>query len=476
MPHDFRSPMRLKNFIETTVVRELKCAISKQLSKIVAETKDVKVKVGKRSKVAATGTGDTGADEPAEEAEETPAETKKKKRRKILGAEDKAEEEERAADAEEQADEEEDEDDDDDVSSGMYDPPQEEEEGVEDPDERELERPEEEAEGRNEEEEDEEADDEAKPKQGEDEDDEEDEDVASPKGKRSKKGDTGGTKEAREEDGEDGGSGGSHKAKEVSKKKAKSEGKTATSLSERGKALQKQAEQDLAEALKEDNFVWRSDLKDDALTIIVTHNHAQCPHSLFVGEVLRGVLSAATLQDPACEGVQAVHVKVENDKVSLECEGINLFGLQCLSPALVGHNQIYTNNLRHVLDIYGVEAARASVVREVRGVFGHYGIQVDHRHLSLIADYMAQAGGLRPFNRLGMIHCTSPLLQMSYETTMQFLSTACKEDLLDNMVSPASAIVLGQPPAVGTGVVNLLVDLDPPDPPWKKQRRFKFPT
>eukprot|EP00434_Breviolum_minutum_P035435 symbB.v1.2.031369.t1/scaffold3593.1/size53504/3 len=56
----------------------------------------------------------------------------------------------------------------------------------------------------------------------------------------------------------------------------------------------------------------------------------------------------------------------------------------------------------------------------------------------------------------------SPLLQMSYETTMQFLSTACQEGLFDNMASPASSIVLGKPPEVGTGIVNILVDLDPP--------------
>eukprot|EP00913_Durusdinium_trenchii_P007246 g6810.t1 len=49
-----------------------------------------------------------------------------------------------------------------------------------------------------------------------------------------------------------------------------------------------------------------------------------------------------------------------------------------------------------------------------------------------------------------------------------------QEGLLDNMRSPASSIVLGRPPEVGTGMVNLLVDLDPPEPASKKQRQFKF--
>lgn len=41
-----------------------------------------------------------------------------------------------------------------------------------------------------------------------------------------------------------------------------------------------------------------------------------------------------------------------------------------------------------MLVAYGVEACRATVVKEVSGVFGAYGIGVDPRHLSLIADFM----------------------------------------------------------------------------------------
>jgi DNA-directed RNA polymerase I subunit RPA1 len=47
-----------------------------------------------------------------------------------------------------------------------------------------------------------------------------------------------------------------------------------------------------------------------------------------------------------------------------------------------------TNNPAAMLAAYGVEACRATVVKEVSGVFGAYGIGVDPRHLSLIADFM----------------------------------------------------------------------------------------
>lgn len=53
-------------------------------------------------------------------------------------------------------------------------------------------------------------------------------------------------------------------------------------------------------------------------------------------------------------------------------------------PAL----QVTSNDVMAVWRVLGVEAARATLVREVRAVFGAYGIAVDPRHLGLIADYM----------------------------------------------------------------------------------------
>ena len=51
-------------------------------------------------------------------------------------------------------------------------------------------------------------------------------------------------------------------------------------------------------------------------------------------------------------------------------------------------NKLYSNDIVAILKTYGVEAARAAIMREVSGVFKVYGIAVDMRHLSLIADYM----------------------------------------------------------------------------------------
>ena len=91
---------------------------------------------------------------------------------------------------------------------------------------------------------------------------------------------------------------------------------------------------------------------------------------------------------------------------------------------LVDINEIYTNDISAILKTYGVEAARSAITQEIASVFGVYGIDVDARHLSLIADYMTFEGGYKPFNRMGMDSNPSPFTQMSYERTTHFLTTS----------------------------------------------------
>ena len=72
-----------------------------------------------------------------------------------------------------------------------------------------------------------------------------------------------------------------------------------------------------------------------------------------------------------------------------------------------------------------IEAARYCIVKEIRGVFDENGIEVDYRHLSLVADFMTQNGTYKPFNRIGMQESSSPFLKASYETSTAFLSDSC---------------------------------------------------
>ena len=99
-------------------------------------------------------------------------------------------------------------------------------------------------------------------------------------------------------------------------------------------------------------------------------------------------------------------------------------------------------------------------MNEIKSVFGVYGISVDPRHLGLIADYMTHEGGYKPLNRAGIESCASPLLKMSFETTMNFLNQATLHGQQDNLRTPSASIILGKPPTCGTGAFELHAHLN----------------
>ncbi|KAH6595364.1 hypothetical protein BASA50_005882 [Batrachochytrium salamandrivorans] len=149
----------------------------------------------------------------------------------------------------------------------------------------------------------------------------------------------------------------------------------------------------------------------------------------------------------------------ENDKsVCVGTDGTNLQGMW-EHDQFIDINNISTNDIAAVLRTYGIEAARAAIMKEIAGVFGVYGIQVDPRHLSIIADYMTFEGGYKPFNRTGMNSNPSPFLQMSFETTTNFLTTATLTGDLDPLDSPSARLVMGQVVKSGTGAFSVLQPL-----------------
>mmetsp|Transcript_8967 Transcript_8967/g.13587 ORF Transcript_8967/g.13587 Transcript_8967/m.13587 type:complete len:334 (-) Transcript_8967:45-1046(-) len=149
---------------------------------------------------------------------------------------------------------------------------------------------------------------------------------------------------------------------------------------------------------------------------------------------------------------------------AIQTEGCNLVAV--LPPLagsklshLVNFDAIECNDTRAVLERYGVECARNSIVHNINSVFKVYGIGVDYRHLSLVADYMTFGGGYIAMNRIGMANNHSPLLKMSFETTVSFLTTAAQFRQEDRLESPAARIVMGQAVAHGSGSFDVLHNL-----------------
>ncbi|KAH8830398.1 hypothetical protein DL96DRAFT_1495292 [Flagelloscypha sp. PMI_526] len=183
------------------------------------------------------------------------------------------------------------------------------------------------------------------------------------------------------------------------------------------------------------------------------------PKLLFVGIVEKACRVAVIREIPGIS--DCFQSKSEDGEITLTTNGSNFTGLRDFTgpsdETILVDDEIYSNDIWSILKTYGVEMARAAILREMSNVFGLYNIDVNRRHLELIADYMTFDGGYKPFNRKGISTHSSPLLKASFETTAAFLSEATLSGDFDDLTSPSGNIVLGRPNKTGTGVFDIVM-------------------
>ncbi|CAF2125894.1 unnamed protein product [Rotaria magnacalcarata] len=142
----------------------------------------------------------------------------------------------------------------------------------------------------------------------------------------------------------------------------------------------------------------------------------------------------------------------------LSTEGENINALMTYYQ-IFDLRRIYTNNIHRMAQIFGIEAANRTLIREINRVFGAYGIEVDYRHLSLLADYMTYEGVYKPCNRLGLRTNASPLQKITFETSTTYLREALLHGEHEELQSPSSRLVTGRMVQCGTGAFDILTKL-----------------
>ncbi|KAF2858906.1 beta and beta-prime subunits of DNA dependent RNA-polymerase [Piedraia hortae CBS 480.64] len=145
----------------------------------------------------------------------------------------------------------------------------------------------------------------------------------------------------------------------------------------------------------------------------------------------------------------------ESKALAISVAGCNLPEMWT-HDAVLELDQLYTNSVHDILTHYGVEAARAAIVRELRAVFDSHGIAVDPRHLTLIADFMTRDGGYQAYSRMSYRDNPSAFMKMSFETTVGNLKDALLAGDADDLKNPSARIVVGKLGTVGTGGFDVL--------------------
>ncbi|MEM4390024.1 MAG: DNA-directed RNA polymerase subunit A'' [Candidatus Micrarchaeia archaeon] len=118
--------------------------------------------------------------------------------------------------------------------------------------------------------------------------------------------------------------------------------------------------------------------------------------------------------------------------------------------------RVYTNDIKEIERVLGIEAARNAIVREVKQVLTMQGLDVDTRHIMLLADAMTMDGEVKSVGRHGLSgEKASILARAAFEETIKHLVAASIKAEEDRLVGVTENIIIGQTIPVGTGLVKL---------------------
>ena len=178
------------------------------------------------------------------------------------------------------------------------------------------------------------------------------------------------------------------------------------------------------------------------------------PTTQSLSELRRLAAKVRALPLHGVKGINRVVVKMEGDEYVVYTEGSNFS--EILMMPEVDQTRTVTNNIHEIEDVLGVEAARKAIINEAVETLDEQGLDVDIRHIMLVADMMTTRGTMKQVGRHGVSgEKTSVLARASFEITTKHLLDACIHGESDRLNGIIENIIAGQPIPLGTGSVEL---------------------
>jgi DNA-directed RNA polymerase subunit A' len=153
-------------------------------------------------------------------------------------------------------------------------------------------------------------------------------------------------------------------------------------------------------------------------------------------------------------GITRVTVVKEGEEWFIQTAGSNLGKVVLVQG--VDPTRVYTNNVQEVAQVLGIEAARATLVREVMSTLDEQGLEVDIRHIFLVADLMTSKGYIQQIGRHGIAGSKSSVLaRAAFEITVPTLAEAAVKGEVEDLKGVTENVIVGLPIPVGTGMIEL---------------------
>ncbi|MBW2968852.1 DNA-directed RNA polymerase subunit A'' [Candidatus Woesearchaeota archaeon] len=155
------------------------------------------------------------------------------------------------------------------------------------------------------------------------------------------------------------------------------------------------------------------------------------------------------------KGVSQVLPVKRRDEFIIITAGSNL--KKILDLDFVDETRTTSNDIYEIFKVLGVEATRQAIIDEVFKVIEAQALNVDIRHIMLVADTMCASGEIKGITRYGVVsEKSSVLARASFETPIKHVINAALVGEIDFLNSVVENVMLNQPVPVGTGLPGLL--------------------
>lgn len=155
------------------------------------------------------------------------------------------------------------------------------------------------------------------------------------------------------------------------------------------------------------------------------------------------------------KGIKDVVVKHEKNEYIIFTSGSNL--KEVMKIPEVDYTRVYSNDIHEVVKVLGIEAAREVIVREVSNIYQTQGLDMDIRHVLLLADVLTWYGDYLGVTRYGLqAEKGSALARAAFETPIKHFVLAALLGEDDEMKTVIENIMANQPIPYGTGLFKVI--------------------
>ncbi|MCD6476692.1 MAG: DNA-directed RNA polymerase subunit A'' [Candidatus Aenigmarchaeota archaeon] len=123
----------------------------------------------------------------------------------------------------------------------------------------------------------------------------------------------------------------------------------------------------------------------------------------------------------------------------------------------VDTSRTISNNIHEVQKVLGIEAARNAIFENAYDTLLNQGLDIDMRHIMLVADVMTADGEIKAIGRYGVAGSKgSVLAKANFEETIKHLTRAAIRNERDNLTSIIENVMINQVVPIGTGMFDLI--------------------